>query len=208
MKKNKSTPVKIWAILGALLPALLLWSCAVREPPIIMKMADLPLGGDICRIAVLPFTNQTDYRMADTIYTRVFTSELIGKSNYIVSQEGDVRNILNQLRMLPGEVLSSEQLRALADRLGVQVVITGAVLEMRDKIRYGQRLDPSLAVVVRILEASSGRTIWTTYNRSEGNQYRIVMHFGLINSINALAQRSAAEIFEAWEKKGFKECPE
>ncbi|MEN8135146.1 MAG: hypothetical protein ABFS18_06360 [Thermodesulfobacteriota bacterium] len=171
-----------------------------------MEMSGLPFGGEICRVAVLPFTNQIDYRMGGSVFTRVFTSELIGKGNYVVSQEGDVRKILQQMRMLPGETLSSEQLRALADRLGVQIVITGAVLEMRDKTRFGRKLDPSVAVVVRIMEASSGRTLWTTYNRSEGTHYRVVMHFGVVNTINELAKRSSAEIIDAWQEKGFKKC--
>ena len=206
MEKHKlSSHLKRWAVISVLLPVLL-WSCAVREAPVIMEMAELPFAGEICRVAVLPFTNQIDYKMAGTIFTRVFTSELIAKGNYLVSQEGDVRKILQQMQLLPGETLSSEQLRALADRLGVQVVITGAVLEMRDEIRYGRKLEPSVAVVVRIMEASSGRMIWTTYNRSEGSDYAFIMHFGVVNSINALAKRSSAEILDAWQKKGFKEC--
>ena len=206
MNKHKMTShLKIWAVVFVLLP-LLLSSCAMREAPVIMAMAELPFGGEICRIAVLPFTNQIDYNMAGTVFTRVFTSELIGKGNYIVAQEGDVRKIFKQMRLLPGETLSSEQLRALADRLGVQVVITGAVLEMRDKIKYGRKLDPSVAVVIRIMEASSGRMIWTTYNRTEGSDYRLIMHFGVVNSINELAKRSSDEILKAWQKKGFKEC--
>jgi TolB-like protein len=208
MVKSKSAlALKYWVVLVVLLLAGLV-SCGIKQPPIIMEMAELPYGGEFCRIAVLPFTNQTEYPAAETIFTRVFTSELIANGNYVVAHEGDVRNILMQLRKLPGEVLSSEQLRALADRLGVQIVITGAVLEMRDRPGSGLSLDPSLAVVVRIMEASSGRTIWTTYNGSKGSQYRIFMHFGLVNSINALAKLSSAEIFKAWGKKGFKACPE
>lgn len=188
-----------------LLPVFL-WSCATRQAPVVMELIELPLAGEICRIAVLPFTNQIEYKEGGDVFTRVFTSELIAKGNYIVSQEGDVRKILQQMRMFPGETLSSEQIRAVADRLGTQIVITGAILEMRDKTKYGKKLDPSVAVVVRILEASSGRTLWTTYHRTEGSQYRTIMHFGVVNSINALAKKTSAEILAAWQKKGFKEC--
>ena len=184
-------------------------SCAFKEKPVLMEMGPLPFAGNICRIAVLPFTNQTGHPgTIGTAYTRVFTSELIDYGNYIVSQEGDVRKILQQMKMIPGETLSSEQLRALADRLGVQIVITGAVLEMSERDKSGRNLDPALAVVVRVLEASSGRTLWITYDASEGNQYQIIMHFGLINSMNALAKRSALEILDLWKKKGFEKCSE
>jgi TolB-like protein len=192
-----------------LLLTLLLGSCALfREPPVVLKMAELPLEGNVCRIAVLPFTNQTEYNMADTLFNRVFVSELIEKGHYLVAQEGDIRRILLQMRVLPGEQLSSEQIRAVADRLGAQIVISGAVLEMRDKIGYGRRLDPSLAVVLRIMEAASGRTLWVTYNRAEGRDYRNIMHFGVINSVATLAQQVSVEILKVWENEGLKECTE
>ncbi|MDF1578663.1 MAG: hypothetical protein P1P81_09515 [Desulfobulbales bacterium] len=192
-----------------LLSALLLGSCALlREPPVVLKMADLPLEGNVCRIAVLPFTNQTDYSMAETIFSRVFVSELVAKGNYLVSQEGDVRRILFQMRVMPGQELSSEQIRAVADRLGAQIVISGAVLEMRDTVKSGRRLDPALAVVLRIMEAPTGRTLWVTYSRAEGSDYRYVMHFGVINSVTALAEKVAVKILKVWENEGLKECTE
>jgi len=79
---------------------------------------------------------------------------------------------------------------------------------MSELDKSGRNLDPALAVVVRVLEASSGRTLWITYDASEGNQYQIIMHFGLINSMNALAKRSALEILDLWKKKGFEKCSE
>lgn len=173
----------------------------------ILKSGELPFGGEICRIAVVPFSNQTKYNVAETMFSRVFVSELISGGNYLVAHEGDVRGILTQMHKLPGSTLSSEQIRGLADRLGVQVVITGAILEVRGK-GASQRSAPSLAVVVRILEASSGRTLWTTYGRAEGNESRIIMHFGVINSVSALAKKLSAEIIKVWRKEGFQKCIE
>ena len=111
-------------------------------------------------------------------------------------------------RLLPGQPPNVEEVRTLADRLGVQAVITGAVVEMRDKTKYGRRLDPSLAVIVRILDADSGRTLWTTYNRREGKEYRRILHFGLVNSLTELSERAAREILETWQEEGFKQCRE
>jgi TolB-like protein len=206
VKKVKfSRPQSGWTFVWLLLPVLIC-SCAFKDQPLVMKSDDLPFGGEICQIAVLPFTNQTGYKLAETIFTRVFTAELITTGNYIVAQEGDVRRILNQMRVMPGEELSSEQLRALADRLGVQIVISGAVLEMQDKVEGGRRLEPSLAVIIRIMEASSGRTMWATYHRAEGSDYQVIMHFGMVNTVSALAKRVSAEILHLWVAEGFKKC--
>lgn len=199
-------PVR-WLVTIPLL-LLTLCSCGGVIKPVVLKSGDLPFGGNICRIAVLPLTNQTKHPTIERIFGRVFVSELIAKGNYQIAHEGDVRRILTQMRMLPGSQLSSEQIRGLADRLSVQAVISGAVLEVRSTGGNAYDLNPSMAVILRILEASSGRTIWATYNRSEGSDYRLVMHFGLINSVSALAKKISAEIIDVWEKEGFKKCTE
>lgn len=183
-----------------------LCSCSVKEPPTVLKQGSLPDGGNICRVAVLPFVNQTGFMQADDIFSRVFISELVNSGNYQVSQEGDVRKFLQQMRVLPNQAPDIEQLRAMADRLGVQVVISGTITEMKDKNEYGAQAEPSLAVVVRIIEGDSGRTLWTTYSRREGQQYRKVMHFGLVNSVTSLAKHVSAEIVESWHKEGFLKC--
>lgn len=187
---------------------LLVSACSLKDSPTVLKQGPLPDGGKICRVAVLPFINQTEYREGDDIFGRVFISELVNSGNYQVAQEGDVRKFYQQMKMLPNRALSGEQLRALADMLGVQIVVAGTIVEMQDKGRFGQRLDPSIAVVSRIIEGASGRTLWVTYNRREGMQYRQIMHFGLVNSVTSLARRVSAEILEAWHKEGFLKCVE
>jgi len=183
-------------------------SCSFKDSPTVLKQGPLPDGGKICRVAVLPFFNQAGYKQADDIFSRVFVSVLTNSGNYQVAQEGDVRKFYQQMQVLPNQMLGVEQLRALADMLGVQVIIAGTVVEMQDKSGFGQQLDPSIAVVVRVIEGASGRTLWATYNRREGRQYRQIMHFGLVNSVTSLAKHVSAEIVEAWHKEGFLKCTE
>jgi len=191
-----------------LLLLILLCSCAFKQPPTVLKQGPLPRGGDVCRIAVLPFINQTAYKGADDIFARVFVSELVNSGNYQVAQEGDVRKFLQQMQVLPNQTPEIEQLRAMADRLGAQIVISGIVTEMKDVSEYGQHLEPSVAVVIRVIDGDSGRTLWSTYSRREGQQYRKIMHFGLVNSITSLAKYVSFEIVEAWHKEGFNKCTE
>lgn len=183
-------------------------ACSFREKPTVLKQGALPDEGKICRIVVLPFVNQTGYPQADDILARVFISELVNKGGYQVAQEGDVRKFYQQMQLVPIQIPSVEQLRALADLLDAQVVISGTVVEMRGKSEVGQSLDPSLAVIFRVIEGSSGRTLWASYIRREGKQYRKIMHFGLINSLTSLASHASAEILAEWQKQGFKKCTE
>ena len=183
-------------------------ACSLREAPTVLKQGQLPNGGKICRVAVLPFVNQSGYVVGDDIFARVFASELANLGNYQVAQEGDVRKFFQQMQVLPNQRLNIEQLRALADRLGAQVIISGTIVEMRDMNESERVLNPSIAVIVRIIEGDSGRTLWASYNRREGTQYRKIMHFGLVNSVTSLAKHMSSEIVAAWQKEGFGKCAE
>lgn len=197
--------MRIWLFISLFV---MISACSFKDSPTVLKQGPLPDGGKICRIAVLPFFNQTEYKQGDDIFLRVFVSELTNSGNYQVAQEGDVRKFYQQMQVLPNQMLGVEQLRALADMLGVQVIVAGTVVEMQDKSDFDQRLDPSIAVVLRIIEGASGRTLWATYSRREGIQYRQIMHFGLVNSVTSLAKHVSAEIVEAWNKEGFNKCTE
>ena len=120
--------------MAAIFSVAALVSCSLKNAPVILKMAPLPQDGNVCKIAVLPFANETLYPQADKVFGKVFISELIGTGDFLLSQEGDVRRTLKQMSIIPGHMPSVEQLRAVADRLGVQVVVFGTVVEMKDKV--------------------------------------------------------------------------
>lgn len=159
----------------------------------------------ICRVAVLPFVNTTDYVQGDTIVYRIFVAELNRLAGFTVAQEGDVRRILRQMQLTPKEVPSYEQRRVLADRLGVDAIITGEIVAMHED-EGTLETNPLLAVDLKLLATESNTTIITTYHSRRGKDYRKVMHFGLVNTITTLAVNVSDEILEIWSTKGVKPC--
>lgn len=171
-----------------------------------MQLAALPDEGQICQITVLPFINQTESKTADTLFYRIFTSELLSTGNYLISQEGDVRKILRQMRVFIGQQTSLEQVRSLGGRLGSKIVVSGTIIEMSGNDEQRGRQPVSLAVILRIIETDSGRTLWSTYHRREAKQYQKFLHFGKINTIAELSKVVSQEIITAWINKGLKIC--
>lgn len=174
------------------------------KPPSLERLAPLPQG-KLCRVAVIPFASETDYPLADLIGYRVFTSELVHSGRFVVSQEGDVREIYRQMKILPGQAPHIEQIKILANRLNAQIVISGTVIEMAESPQQTS-VNPSIALSLQILDGVTGQTMWTTYHRGEGENYRKVMHFGLVNTATALARRMSQEVMEMWFREGLKGC--
>jgi TolB-like protein len=195
------TPNSLLLLIGLVL--LCLSACGPKVPTL-HKSAPLPQE-KICRIAIFPFVNETDYPQAGTIFYRIFIAELARTGQFEVAQEGDIREVYRHLKIRPGQQPNIEQMKILGDRLGVRVVITGAVVEMTE-VPKAKIVNPTLAVSLKIIDSWADQTLWSTYHRREGERYRKVMHFGVLNTVTSLAHQVSKEILELWFMEGFKGC--
>lgn len=186
---------------------ILLAGClASSPPPSFHQLSTLP-PKSICHVAVLPFVNDTLYNLGDIIVYRVFTAELNRSGRFVVSLEGDVRKIYRQLQLTVKEQPTLEQSKIIAARLGVDAVVTGRIVTMSEEDSAGQN-NPILALDIKIIEAGSGAVLLSTYNTRDGEHYRKVLHFGMINTITELSRLVSQEIIELWLAKGIGQCTE
>jgi len=165
-----------------------------------------PLPEDMCRIAVLPFVNDTDYLLGDMIVTKVFSTQLRQSGDYLNAQDGDIYRVYRQFFLLPGQTPNLEQLQIIADRLGVDLLITGTVLEMREDRGDHGSVNPVLILDLQIRDGDNGEVLWTTYHRRSGSDYNKTMHFGTIHTVTGLSRQMAEEIINLWFEKGFSSC--
>jgi TolB-like protein len=162
-------------------------------------------GVSACAVALLPFTNASRFEQGDLISQRVFAAELNRVGGIAVASEGDVQNIYRELRIFPNQPPDIEQIRVLGSRLDVQLLISGRITEMEERMGDNY-VNPVLALTLQVYDAKSGKTMWTTYHRREGSDYRTVMHFGLVNSVTQLSRIMSDEIIEEWFAEGMKQC--
>lgn len=189
-----------------LLLALLCAGCSrTAVLPLQQQMAPLPTE-PICRVAVLPFLNDSSFPAADILVAKVFSAQLQEAGKYLVAQDGDIYKTYRQLRIFPGDVPNLEHFRVIADRVNAQVLITGIVLEMREDRGAHGSVNPVVVMEVQIRDSRSGEVLWTTFHRRQGIEYNKTMHFGTIFTVTGLTQRMAEEILTLWFKKGLHRC--
>jgi hypothetical protein len=160
----------------------------------------------VCRVAVLPFLNDSEFPFGDALVQKVFSAQFQQMNDHRVIQEGEVAKVYQQLHLLPGAAPSLEQYRIIADRVGAQLLLTGIVLEMRETPGEHQTVNPQLILEIQLRDAWSGEVLWTTFHRREGTDYKKTMHFGTIHTVTGLCRQMAEEIFNLWRKKGFAQC--
>jgi len=193
-----------FGFLFILLGGLFLGGCGTKVP-IHRQMAPLP-SGPICRVAVLPFLNDSDFPLGDAIVSKVFTMQFQDSHNSLVIQEGDILKVYQQLHILPEEAPTLEQLQIIADRVNADVLITGIILELREDRDTHSTVNPVLIMDVQIRDGRSGETLWNVFHRRQGTDYKKTMHFGTIHTITGLSRQMAEEIINLWYEKGLTPC--
>ncbi len=181
-------------------------ACADKQPTM-QQVAPLP-SENICRVAVLPFVNDSGYDLGTTIVTRIFIAELIRAGNYMVLPEGDVRTVYRHLKIPPGGMPDVEQIQILGNQLDAQLIIVGDIVEMSEST-IGRDNKTSLTLAMQLLDPKTGNLIWNTYHRRTGEQFRTFMHFGLVNTVTELTRHVSQEIIDQWfAVGGLKPCSE
>ncbi|HIJ78260.1 MAG TPA: hypothetical protein HPP69_02960 [Deltaproteobacteria bacterium] len=172
--------------------------------PYLQEFSPAPYGV-VCSVAVLPFSSKTGYNQAGRLFYRIFMGQLVQAGSWQVTLEGDIRKIYRQMHLAPWVKPTPEQIKIIASRLGVERVIGGEILSMEEKVR-GKAVEPKVEVRVCIYDGSTGKLLVATIHRREGEEYRKMLHFGLVNSITGLSKIVVQEILTLWEKKGLVPC--
>jgi hypothetical protein len=109
-------------------------------------------------------------------------------------EPGEVARVLEDLRIRPTGSLTRAQVTELGDSLDVAYVMLGTVLES-GTARTPDGDVPSVAVVLRLVEVSSGRIVWARFGGRTGDDREKVFGWGRVRSRERLAASVAAELF-------------
>jgi len=192
----------LWLLVLVL--AMGLWACGGRAP--VVYKSPRVSQVKVCRVAVLPFANETRYPVGGLLLYRVFQAELVATRIYEVVGEGDVRKLMIQYRILPGDTPGREFYEALVKSFGVDAVVEGRVIQMEEVHSEGGEVEPRLAFWVELRDARTQKVVMTAYNSRRGGDYRKVMHFGAVGSITELARKMCDEVLNKWRREGLRGC--
>lgn len=183
---------------------LLPWSDRV---PMHREVSPLPPKSG-CRIAVLPFLNDSEFPQGGLLAQKVFAAQLLSSGEHVLIPEGDIVKAYQQLHLLPGATPTLEQYRILADRINAPLLLTGILLEMREGRSEHKTVNPQLIMEVELRDPGSGEILWTMFHRRKGTDYKKTMHFGTLHTMTGLCRQMAEEIINLWHEKGFTQCNE
>src|SRR5574341_1317530 len=113
------------------------------------------------KIAVLPFENLSAEEGAGEKVQKIFLIELLKNRKFYVLEPGEVEKALKELRLRGTDKLSSADCLKLQEKLGIDWIFLGSVLEFSLK-RQGTEEIPVVSLTARALEAK-GTILSTVY---------------------------------------------
>jgi curli biogenesis system outer membrane secretion channel CsgG len=138
-----------------LVVALALAGCSSQNR-YVSPTADL---GDVKTVAILPFESVTSDKLAADRIQKIFFTELLATGAFQVVEPGQVGFVMRRER-IGGEALTNEDLKKLGQALRAEAFFMGAVIEYDDG-RGGPVPTPRVKLLLRLVEAATGETLWS-----------------------------------------------
>ncbi len=121
---------------------------------------------DVQRVAVLPF--QAETQLIGASVSDIFIAELLKFGRYELIERGQLNNVLGETEVaLSG--LTAGQAAQVGQMLGADAVVLGTVSEYETVAQRGHTL-PVVGVNVRMVDAASGRILWSTNHAARGQR--------------------------------------
>lgn len=148
------------------------------------------------KIAVLPFENLSDDGGAGEKLQKIFLVELLKQKKWQVLEPGEVEEALKELRIRATDKLSSERVGQLKEKLGLDWIFFGTVLEFSAP-QAGSNEPPVVSLTARILDAASGEIVWAAFGSRQGDDAEFLFEVGRVNSTSELAKKIAEKMVAA-----------
>jgi TolB-like protein len=159
----RRTPTAARRALLATAAAFLAAGCAAT-PHYTNRRADL---SSMRRVAVLPFDNISEERLAGEKVQRIFVAELLESGAFDVVEPGRVVRTLRDEKIESPGAMSPEDVQRVGKALKAEGLVLGTVLELNEP-RGSQGAPPSVTVQLKLVETATGTTVWSATRQRNG----------------------------------------
>jgi TolB-like protein len=148
-------------------------------------------------VAIVPFLNLSSRNHAGFVVTLHFVNQLLRTDAFSVVEPGLVREQLLRYRMVmeAGPSMADVEIISSDISLGVDLVFSGTVFDYQDEFGV-----PKVEFSVKVLEADSRRTVWSSRSQNTGDEGVYFFDVGRTFTAHHLASNMARGTFDAFER--------
>jgi len=154
--------------------------------------ADIPFYE---KVGVIPFESLSQDRAAGLRVTSVFFTELLRRNTLQVLEPGQFDAAMGRVR---GNTplqnpWSTKDLARLGEETGAQAFFLGTVQDY-GTVRSGQKTFPMISLEVRMVDAATGRMVWSASGTAKGGPGFPVFGWGEIHTYGELSAKLSRDL--------------
>ena len=146
-------------------------------------------------VAVMPFGNLTGNAAAGEAVRDVFMTMLQATGTLYVLPPGEVARGISRLSIRSPEAPTPEELTQLADIVKADVIVTGTVTEYGE-LRSGSSAGGVVSASVKMIEAQSGKVVWSASASEGGVSLADRMFGGGGRPMDEVTRRTVTELLD------------
>lgn len=130
-------------------------------------------------------------------------TELIAATELQISNPTDMKNILRRREIFPSTIYAAppEVLKEIAAELDLDGYIRVKILEYERRQAGRSGEIPHISLQLELLEVD-GSIVSQLFHSRSGDEYRSIMHYGVIRTFTGLLSRMMEEIIQRWNEQG------
>ncbi|MDY6933992.1 MAG: hypothetical protein SVZ03_07185 [Spirochaetota bacterium] len=156
----------------------------------------------IMKVAVLPFKNITTQRGAGKVVTNIFIQELFNSRIYKIEEMGIIRDFFIRQRIREKGEIDLDTANLLGSQIDVDAVFLGIVEEYYQDAGGKEGISPRVGLSVRMLSTKTGMILWKCSHQRTGDDYKIILDWGKVRTVNLLAKKVIEEMIATIRKHG------
>jgi hypothetical protein len=151
-------------------------------------------------VAVLPFFNNSYRKHAGEIMGLHFVHYLRGIANFTVVEPGSVRQALLRSRVVMDDGISLSDAAAVFNRLNVDLIATGQVLDYQDYLGRGGA--PRVGFSAEIIARGTRQVVWLTRSHHTGDEGVYFFDLGKTYTAHTLAAKMVDRAVGSLQQEG------
>jgi hypothetical protein len=188
----KGNPIRY--LRAALLFLLVMAGCSGSSSHVVFKDANMDFSS-LRAVAVLPFSNLTRDQMAADRVRDVFMTMLQATGGIYVTPPGEVARGISRMNIERPAAPNSEEIVKLAKAVSADAVIAGTVTEYGE-VRSGTASANVISVSLQIMEAQTGRVIWSASSTKGGVTTTDRLFGGGGEPMNLVTQKAVDDLLD------------
>jgi hypothetical protein len=185
---------RVVPILPAVLIVVLLASCSAFRSGGTFHDSNMDFGA-IQTVAVMPLTNLTREQLAAERVRNVFTASLLSTRGMYVIPPGEVARGISRSAITDAANPSPEDVVKFAGIVKVDAVITGVVREYGE-VRSGTTAANVISVSMQMMEAQTGRIVWSAATTKGGIGIGARLFGGGGNPMNDITEAAVGDLLD------------